>query len=964
MSDYKSTVILPQTQFPMKADLTAREPAQLARWAEQDNCRRIREAAAGRPRFVLHDGPPYANGPLHLGHVVNKVLKDIVVKSRALDGFDAPYVPGWDCHGLPIELAVEKKHGKPGQQLDAAAFRAACRAFAARQIELQREGFQRLGIFGDWEHPYLTMDPRYEAQQIRALGAIIRNGHLYRGAKPVHWCLDCRSALAEAEVEYEEHTSTAIDVTFRVLDTAEFAGRAGIDSAVLPAVVSVVIWTTTPWTLPANEAVALRAGFDYVAVEVERAGRSEALLLAAELADACLARYGLVPSRVLGRFAGSALEGLKLGHPWLDRQVPVILAEHVTLEAGTGAVHTAPAHGQEDYAVAAHYALPVDNPVGPDGRFVAGTPLVAGLRVGAADGVILGELEARGALLRREPWRHSYPHCWRHKSPLIFRATPQWFIGMDRNGLRAHTLEDIVKVRWTPGWGEQRLGAMIANRPDWCISRQRTWGVPLALFVHRESGALHPRTQELLQEVARRVESGGVDAWLALDAAQLLGAEASQYQKLEDVMDVWADSGLSFECVPAMRPDFQAPADLYLEGSDQHRGWFHSSLLMSEALYRRAPYRGVLTHGFTVYDKGRKMSKSLGNGIEPQDIIRTLGADTLRLWVAATDFANEMSLSQEILKRISDSYRRMRNTVRFLLGNLHDFETARALPAAELVALDRWALERTRSLQQEIARAYRDYAFHVIYQKVHNFCVVDLGGLYLDILKDRLYTLPAANRARRSAQCALWHIAECMVRWLAPILSFTAEEMWRHLPGERAVSVFLGTWHELPRLPEQEIDWTLLIAVRAAAARELERLRVAGSIGSPLDAALELWCSPGLHRPLAALGEELRFFMLTSSAVVHDPAEAAPADAAPALDAETPGDVAPDRLGAASTPADAASRRLGEGGVWLRVRAAAEPKCVRCWHHRPDVGTVAAHPTLCARCAGNLALPGESRRFS
>jgi len=937
VTDYKQTVNLPQTDFPMKADLANREPRQLESWAALDIYQRIRESSAGRPSFVLHDGPPYANGPLHLGHVVNKVLKDIVVKSHTMDGFDAPYVPGWDCHGLPIELAVEKKHGKPGQKLDATAFRAACRAFATSQIDLQRTGFKRLGIFGDWENPYLTMDARYEAQQIRAIGKIIANGHLYRGAKPVHWCLDCRSALAEAEVEYEDRTSTAIDVAFRVVDATDFARRAGLDQAAVGHHVSIVIWTTTPWTLPANEAVALRDEFTYVAMRVERAGVSYVLVLAADLARASLERYGLGPGTELGRFPGRALEGLKLNHPWLERQVPVILGEHVTLEAGTGAVHTAPAHGQEDYVVGVSYQLPVVNPVGPDGRFVAGTPLVAGLRVDEANPVVVQELERRGVLLRQESLRHSYPHCWRHKTALIFRATPQWFISMDQKGLRAHALDDITRVRWTPAWGEQRITAMIANRPDWCISRQRVWGVPLALFVHKQTAALHPRTQELLLEVAARVQQGGIDAWFQLDPKELIGADAADYDKLVDVMDVWADSGLSFECVPAMRSDFHAPVDLYLEGSDQHRGWFHSSLLMSEALYARAPYRGVLTHGFTVDDKGRKMSKSLGNGIEPQDIWKTLGADMLRLWVAATDYANEMSLSQEILKRMSDSYRRMRNTVRFLLGNLHDFDPREALPGPALVALDRWALARTAVLQQEIAQAYRDYAFHLIYQKVHNFCVVDLGGLYLDILKDRLYTLPVASTARRSAQTAMWHIAECIVRWLAPILSFTAEEMWRHLRGERAASVFLTTWHTLPALPTDTIDWTALIALRTAAARELEQLRMGGEIGAPLDATLEVWCTAAQFGRVSALGEELRFFMITSRAIVHPPVEAAPADAVAAAGLE---------------------------GVWLRVSVAGDPKCVRCWQHRPDVGQSADHPELCARCVGNLALPGESRRFS
>jgi isoleucyl-tRNA synthetase len=953
VTDYKSTINLPQTGFPMKADLANRERKQLERWAEQDIYARIRAVSKGRPAFVLHDGPPYANGAIHLGHALNKVLKDIVVKSKTIAGFDAPYVPGWDCHGLPIELAVEKKHGRPGQKLDARAFRAACREFARAQIDGQRADFKRLGVFGDWDRPYLTMDPRYEAQQIRSLARLIANGHLYRGLKPVHWCLDCRSALAEAEVEYEERTSIAVDVAFRCIDTIDFARRVRLGASDLgPLPVSVVIWTTTTWTLPANEAVAVRGDYEYAAVRVERAGGPEVLVLAEPLVATCLARFGL-EGRVLVRFSGAALEGLQLEHPWLAKHVPVILGDHVTLEAGTGAVHTAPAHGQEDFAVGRSYDLPVVNPVGPDGRFLEGTELVAGLKVDAANPVIVARLAERGRLLHQAQYPHSYPVCWRHKSPIIFRATSQWFISMDGHGLRANTLRDIKQVRWTPEWGESRITGMIESRPDWCLSRQRTWGVPITLFTHRSTGALHPRTPELITAVAARVERDGIDAWFALEPTELLGEEAQFYDKASDVMDVWADSGMSFECVAALRDDFHAPVDLYLEGSDQHRGWFHSSLLMSEALYARAPYRGVLTHGFTVDEQGRKMSKSLGNGIEPQDITRTLGADMLRLWVAATDFANEMSLSQEILKRMGEAYRRMRNTVRFLLGNLHGFEPAQALPVGQLVALDAYAIERARALHAEVAAAYENYQFHLIYQRVHNFCVVDLGGFYLDIIKDRLYTTPAGGRARRSAQTAMWHIAEAMVRWLAPILSFTAEEIWRELPEPRAESVFLSTWYELPDAAAASagpgatgvgggaaaaIDWPQLIALRSDVARELERLRVAGAIGAPLQAELDVYCTAGHYPQLSALGDELRFLMITSKARVHR-VEAAPAGAVSATS-------------------------VAGGGVWLQVRATAATKCVRCWHHTEDVGSVAAHPGLCARCVGNLAEPGESRRFA
>jgi isoleucyl-tRNA synthetase len=938
---YKDTINLPQTSFPMKADLAQREPALVQAWETSGLYARQRAVARGRPRFVLHDGPPYANGAIHIGHSVNKILKDIVVKSRSLDGFDAPYIPGWDCHGLPIELQVEKKHGRPGQKLDAAAFRAACRAYAQEQVSLQCTDFKRLGVLGDWDHPYRTMDPTYEAQQLRAFGRIIRNGHLYKGSKPVHWCLDCRSALAEAEVEYEERVSPAVDVAFRVVDNRDLEGRAGMGGGQLGSTpADVVIWTTTPWTLPANQAVALRAEFRYALVEAEKAGETRRLILAADLLEPCMSRFGMTVRKVLAEFEGRALEGLKLQHPFQDRQVPVILGEHVTLDAGTGAVHTAPGHGHEDFAVGQRYGLPVTNPVGADGRFLVDTPLVGGLKVDEANGVIIEALRERGRLIHNEPYRHSYPHCWRHKTPVIFRATPQWFISMDRKGLREHTLRDIRAVRWTPSWGEQRITGMIESRPDWCISRQRTWGVPIPLFVDRKTGELHPRTEELIEEVARRVERDGIEAWFALNPVELLGErEAAAYEKVGDVMDVWADSGMSFECVGTERPEIAAPVDLYLEGSDQHRGWFHSSLLISEALYERAPYRGVLTHGFTVDEKGRKMSKSLGNTVAPQKVMNTLGADVLRLWVSSTDYANEIAVSDEILKRMSDSYRRIRNTVRFLLGNLHGFDPARdALAPQEMIALDRWALGRARELQAEVVDAYRQYTFHTIYQKVHNFCSVDLGAFYLDVLKDRLYTTPATGKPRRSAQTAMYHIAEAMVRWLAPILSFTAEEIWRALPGQRSESVFLETWHTLPQARSDDVDWQALIQLRGDVTRELEKLRDAGAIGAPLDAEVDVYCLRDEFARFNALGAELRFLLITSEARVHE-VTTAPSGAVPAAN-------------------------TGSAGVWLSVKPATAQKCVRCWHHRPDVGVNAAHPQLCGRCITNLEGGGERREFA
>jgi len=936
VTDYKNTINLPQTDFPMKADLAQREPQMLARFESEDVYGELRRIAAGRPRFVLHDGPPYANGTIHIGHAVNKILKDIIVKSRSLDGYDAPYIPGWDCHGLPIELAVEKKHGRPGQKLDVNAFRKACREFAAEQIEQQRIDFKRLGVMGDWDRPYRTMDPAYEAQQLRAFGRIVRNGHLYKGAKPVHWCLDCRSALAEAEVEYEEKTSSAIDVAFEVADLADFTQRTGIDlggSAIKP---SLVIWTTTPWTLPANEAVALGAEILYALVDIPAGENNEGvatparrLILADTLVPSILARYGLYAASVsvLGRFTGQAIEKLLLRHPFLDKQVPVILGEHVTLDAGTGAVHTAPAHGQEDFAVGQRYGLPVKNPVGGDGRFLPGTPIVEGQKIDEGGAALIALMRESGHLVQHVPFKHSYPHCWRHKTPVIFRATPQWFISMDQKGLRAHALEDIKKVAWTPAWGEQRITGMIENRPDWCISRQRTWGVPIPLFVHKVTGELHPRTLELIDQVADRVEQGGIEAWFALAPEELIGAEAVDYDKVNDVMDVWADSGLSFECVSAARPEIAGPVDLYLEGSDQHRGWFHSSLLMSEALHERAPYKGVLTHGFTVDDKGRKMSKSLGNVVAPQKVMQSLGADVLRLWVSATDYANEMSVSDEILKRTSDSYRRIRNTARFLLGNLAGFDPKNDMvPIEQMVELDRWAVGCAAALQEEVISAYRNYQFHVIYQRVHQFCVVDLGGCYLDVLKDRLYTTPVQSAARRSAQTAMFHIIEAMVRWLAPILSFTAEEIWSYLPGSREKSVFHAVWHRFPAVPSSAIDWDALLALRADVARELERLREAGEIGAPLEAEVEVRCAGATYQRLNALGSELRFFLITSSAKVIE---------------------------------------AGEGDAYvIDVRATNAPKCVRCWHRRPDVGSHTEHPELCDRCVTNVTTAGEERHYA
>jgi len=942
VTDYKSTINLPVTGFPMKADLAKREPERLAAWDRDDIYGKIRKVAKGRPTFILTDGPPYANGALHLGHSLNKILKDIIVKSRTLDGYDAPYLPGWDCHGLPIEMQVEKTHGRVGAKISAKAFRAACREYAIKQVDLQRGEFKRLGVLGDWDHPYLTMAPRFEAEQLRAFSLIIKNGHLYKGFKPVHWCLNCRSALAEAEVEYEDKTSPSVYVRFDVVDRADLAQRMGISAQQQRAMsddpTSLAIWTTTPWTLPANRAVAVHPQFTYALVEFDLGQGRERLLLAEELVTSVMSALNVSTWVVIAQARGEALEHLVLQHPFYERQVPVILGDHVTLDAGTGAVHTSPGHGLDDYIVGRRYNLEIDNPVGADGRFLPSTPLFAGEQVFDANAHIIKVLLENGRLLKDEPYHHSYPHCWRHKTPVIFRATPQWFISMEQAGLRKAALEAISHVDWMPTWGEQRITSMIAARPDWCVSRQRTWGVPIPLFVDKVSGELHPRTHELIAEVAKLVERDGIDAWFDLEASALLGAEANKYDKATDVMDVWFDSGVVHHCVSVIRPEITAPSDLYLEGSDQHRGWFHSSLLTSVAMHGRAPYRGVLTHGFTVDENGRKMSKSLGNILAPQKLTSTLGADVIRLWVAATDYANEMSVSEEIFKRIGDSYRRMRNTLRFLLGNLHGFDpNEHAVAFDDLVAIDQWAIAKTFALQNDVVTAYRNYEFHKIYQEIHNFCVVELGGFYLDIIKDRLYTTGANSAPRRSAQTAVNHLAQAMVRWLGPILSFTAEEAWGYLPGIPNESVFLNTWHQFPAGAERisAIDWASLIALKADVARELERLRTSGSIGSSLEAEVTVFVPEALAPRFHMMRDELRFLLITGQADV-------------AMTAAIPGSAV----------------KATQEDVWIEVKPSSHPKCVRCYQLRADVGSNPNHPQICSRCVLNVEGPGEERRFA
>ncbi len=938
MSDYKHTLNLPETAFPMRGDLAKREPEMLKNWYKQDLYGAIRKAKAGKKSFILHDGPPYANGSIHIGHSVNKILKDIIIKSKGLSGFDSPYIPGWDCHGLPIELKVEGMVGKPGEKVSAAEFREECRKYAKTQVEAQKADFIRLGVLGDWEHPYLTMDFNTEANIIRSLGKIIANGHLHKGSKPVHWCTDCGSALAEAEVEYYDKKSPAIDVRFRAEDEVLVAGKF---AAAGEGPLSVVIWTTTPWTLPANRGVALHPELDYVLVQVN-GEQPERLVLGAALYESVLARANITDFTILGRCVGADLELLRFHHPFYDFTVPVVLGDHVTTDSGTGAVHTAPGHGQEDFVVGNKYNLEVANPVAGNGTYLADTPLFAGQHVFKANDKVVDVLRERGALLHHESYLHSYPHCWRHKTPIIFRATPQWFISMEQAGLRQKALSEIKGVRWIPDWGQNRIEAMVENRPDWCISRQRTWGVPIALFVHKETQQLHPRALELMEEVAKRVEQKGIQAWWDLDPAELLGAEAADYDKVPDTLDVWFDSGSTHASVVDVRPEFNGhSADMYLEGSDQHRGWFMSSLMIGVAMKHQAPYRQVLTHGFTVDGSGRKMSKSLGNVVSPQDVMNKLGADILRLWVASTDYTGEMTVSDEILKRSADAYRRIRNTARFFLANLNGFNPAvDMVQPEEMVVLDRWAVGRAKAVQEEIIAAYENYDFHLVTQKLMQFCSVEMGSFYLDIIKDRQYTAKADSIARRSCQTALFHIVEAMVRWMAPIMSFTAEEIWQLLPGQRDQFVMTDEWYTgLFGLQQGEaLDdayWAQLLAVRAEVNKALEVARNDKLIGSSLQAEVTLFANAELADKLNLLADELRFVLLTSKAVV---------------------------LVADSQPEGALVTDVA--GLWLQVAASGATKCERCWHHVEDVGSHEGHGDICGRCVTNVAGAGEVRRFA
>ena len=922
MSDYKNTLNLPATDFPMKANLANREDSFLKDWQDKDIYQQIRQKFKGKPLFVLHDGPPYANSDIHIGHAVNKVLKDVIVKSKTLSGYDAPYVPGWDCHGLPIEHMVEKKKGKVGHKISAYEFRAACREYADKQIEKQKVDFKRLGIFGDCDNPYLTKNFKYEADIVRALGKIVKNGHLTKGFKPVHWCTECSSALAEAEVEYKDKGSDTVDVAFNVI--GDFFGN---DKPV-----ALIIWTTTPWTLPANEAVSLHPELDYALVDVGKT----LYIVSDDLLDSSLERYGVKDFKKLSKkYKGSELEGLMLQHPFYDKQVPVILGEHVTTETGTGAVHTAPAHGQDDYVVGLQYNLPVDCPVDGKGVFIESTEGVAGEFIFKANATIIGLLESHGTLVKHEPITHSYPHCWRHKTPVIFRATPQWFVSMTQKNLRDKVNDEILNVKWIPNWGQKRIELMVGNRPDWCISRQRYWGSPITLFINKNTGELHPDTEKLFEVVAKKIELDGIEAWFKLKVEDVLGAEAKDYEKTTDTLDVWFDSGVSHYAVLKASNYLSDVADMYLEGSDQHRGWFQSSLLTSCAINERAPYKQVLTHGFTVDQNGHKMSKSLGNVIPPQKVVNSLGADILRLWIGSTDYSGEMTVSDEILNRSADSYRRIRNTMRFMLANMQGFDPKNDLvDMNDMLVLDRWIVSKTHDLQQQVINEYDNYNFHFVMKAILNFCTNDLGGFYLDVIKDRQYTTQTDSVARRSAQSALFHISHAMVRWLSPILSFTSEEIWQFLPGASNESVFLQTWYEGL---EGNFDSPVIESCRdinTHLRKELEEMRRNKVIGSSLDAEVDIYCKDENYQNLLGLKDELRFVFITSEARVNE---------------------------LSSKPSDA---KEIDSSIAIKVYKSKHQKCVRCWHHRPEIGQNKMHNDLCDRCVENISGKGENRVFA
>ncbi len=939
--DYKKTLNLPKTKFPMKANLNQREPEMLKRWSKMDLYGQLREAKAGQPKFILHDGPPYANGHIHLGHTVNKILKDVIVKSRQMSGMDAPYVPGWDCHGLPIEINVEKELGRKKREMDIVSIRKACRKYAGKFIKIQRKEFERLGVLGDWDNPYLTLRFEYEAAIAQEFCRIFLEGHVIKNKKPVHWCPKCVTALAEAEVEYADHKSPSITVKFPcdtnlVEKLKSIAGDFDIPAYLL-------IWTTTPWTLPANQAVAVHPDFEYVIVQVpDGRGGKEIWLLAEERLMAVLLSAGLEQPdiKVMGRFRGSEIAGLNTLHPFIDRKSPVITADYVTLDAGTGNVHTAPGHGADDYESGLRYGLDVYSPVNDYGKFTDDVPEFTGMKVFDTNAPIIELLKSKNALVAAEDIEHSYPHCWRCKKPVLFRATAQWFISMDRKGLRKEALDNINEVKWIPSWGKERIYGMVEARPDWCISRQRAWGVPVTVLMCEKCDE-PVMDQAVASRIVEIFREEGADAWFVRDAADFLpegskcpACGGTQVRKEMDILDVWFDSGVSHAAVLEKRDELRSPADLYLEGSDQHRGWFQSSLLTSVATRHRAPYREVLTHGFVVDGKGKKMSKSVGNVIPPEKVIKRYGAEVLRLWVSAEDYQDDIKISDEILNRLTDAYRKIRNTIRYLLSNISDFDPSKdAVPFDELEPIDRWAMWRLGELTAVLQKAYSEYRFHRVFHELHRFCTVDMSALYLDILKDRLYCELPQGKLRRSAQTVIHRIATDLLLIMAPVLSFTAEEAWTHLQGTDQGSIFLESFPERPDVNADEEFvrfWETIWKIRAEITKALELARKDKKIGLALDARVTV-CAPDEFRPLV----EENIDLLRDIAIVSQLGAA-------------------EFLETTQGEHDTVWQSEDIPGLIIKVEPASGGKCERCWQWSEEISDSGPWPNTCPRCAAVL----------
>ena len=919
--NYRDTLNLPQTELSMKAGLPKKEPEILDFWNDIGLYEKIRQQNLNNKKFILHDGPPYANGAIHLGHSVNKILKDITIKSKTLQGLDAPYVPGWDCHGLPIELNVEKKHGKRSELVqNKKMFQEACKEYALTQIESQKKDFIRLGVLGEWDNPYKSLDSSFEANAVRALGRIYEAGHIEKGEKPVHWCQDCGSALAEAEVEYQDKTSKSIDVAFKA-DEQSLKKLNEVFATNIVDGISFVIWTTTPWTIPSNVAVCINPELDYALIKLD----GKHLVIAEAMIELCMERWGTT-SELVSKTLGKNLVDISLIHPFIERKSELLHGDHVTTEAGTGCVHTAPAHGLDDYFICKKHGIETFKALNSKGFFKEEFEFIAGLPASKADPLVIEKLNEVKALVNCEDFHHSYPHCWRHKSPLIFTSTAQWFISMNKSGLLNEALQSISGVSWEPSWGEQRIEGMLTDRPDWCISRQRNWGVPITLVVHKESGAIHPNQSELFKQFANLIEENGISSWESLDLNEFID-DGDSYIKITDSLDVWFDSGVTHFAVSEQRFEEGIVADLYLEGSDQHRGWFQSSLLTSIAMNGRAPYKAVLTHGFVVDENGRKQSKSLGNVVSPQKVWDSLGADILRLWVASADFRSEMVASDEILKRVSDQYRRIRNTFRFILGNLNDFDESKKIVFEDQIELDKWIVLETSKLQEDVLKLYESYSYHNVVQKIHNFCVNELGGIYLDIVKDRLYTCKDSSHARQSCQTSLNYVLNTMVRLTAPILSFTSEEIWQTHPSLKGQneSIFLSKYFESKQEGECVIsssDWARIFEIKDIVNQSIERLRNENKLKGSLDSNVIISANEEDKSILDKLGSELHFVFISSQASVID------------------GDT-----------------------LSIQIDQMSDNKCTRCWHRDSTVGESKDHPEICSRCEENIDQSGESRSF-